>query len=228
MLTSEDSPMDIDIDALLDSSSAPLADPYFNDDVASLTTWWMNERCAPEILQYQDMLVSQLIEMLNAQTENIEPGRDDDDPDKAFLVVLYQQEMERIKFVIRGYLRTRLVKIQQHPLHLLRDESSRSRLSEEEIIFCEKFQEILEAHYTKSCLSDFPSFLKRLDDDAGDLHMVSKPDLDDSVIIRVQQSIGAFHLAYSKDTIEMNAGDQYILRYSAVKNLIEDGKVELV
>ncbi|KND01198.1 DNA replication protein SLD5 [Spizellomyces punctatus DAOM BR117] len=218
--------MELDTDDFLLSSDGE-STSYFNDDVKALTQSWINERCAPEILPYQEHLVNNLLEMLNAQAENVE-AQEPNTPDGAFLLVIYQQEMERIKFVIRSYLRTRLAKIQKYTLHFLQEEEYRGRLSTDELAFAEKFQELLERHFMKSCLEELPAFLQRLDDEIGDISMVNRPELDDAVICRVKEDIGAFQLDDSDETTFMKANNVYILQYKAIRRLLEDNKVDLV
>ncbi|TPX56638.1 hypothetical protein PhCBS80983_g04388 [Powellomyces hirtus] len=200
---------------------------YFNDDIRSLTQWWINERCAPELLMYQADLVESLMEMMEAQAGIIE-SKSSDTPDSAFLVVLYQQEMERIKFIIRSYLRTRLAKIQRHTLHILREAEYRSRLSIDEIMFAEKYQELLAHHFQKFALEELPDYLQRLDDTTENLTMVSRPDLEDAVFCRIKEQIGVFQLESSDEAIEMRPNNIYFLRYNAIRRLMEDGKVDLV
>ncbi|KAI8821680.1 uncharacterized protein EV422DRAFT_427775 [Fimicolochytrium jonesii] len=216
-----DSPFEFD-EELEDPSTS-----YFNDDVRTLTQWWVNERCAPEILPYQDELVRSLLEMVEAQTSILET-KTSDTADGAFLNVLYQQEMERIKFVIRSYLRTRLAKIQKYTAFFLREPEFRGRLSEEELAFAENLQQLLEKHFTKSCLEGLPPFLTRLDDQAGDSSMVSMPDLEDAVICRILEDIGEFQLEDSSETIVMRKNNIYILRYKSIRRLLEEDKVELL
>ncbi|KAJ3162834.1 GINS complex subunit [Geranomyces michiganensis] len=203
-------------------------DGYFNDDIKSLTQCWINERCAPELLPYADDLVRGLMEMIEAQAANIEARRDGEamgpSPDAAFLAVLLQQEIERIKFLIRSYLRARLAKIQRHTQHILREELYRSRLSPEELAFAERFQELLTKHFKKSYLDDLPAFLQKLDG----VGMVSTPDLEDAVFCRVKEDIGGFQLESSDEILTMRTNNIYFLRYNAIRRLMEDGKVELI
>jgi hypothetical protein len=41
-----------------------------NKDVQQLTQYWMNERCTPEILEYQGQIIDSLMELLNAQVSS--------------------------------------------------------------------------------------------------------------------------------------------------------------
>ncbi|KAI8591022.1 hypothetical protein BDZ88DRAFT_450703 [Geranomyces variabilis] len=205
-------------------------DGYFNDDIKSLTQCWINERCAPELLPYADDLVRGLMEMIEAQAANIEARREGGEgsggpsPDAAFLAVLLQQEIERIKFLIRSYLRARLAKIQQHTQHILQEELYRNRLSFEELAFAERFQELLTKHFKRSYLDDLPAFLQKLDG----ARMVSTPELEDAVFCRIKEDIGGFQLESSDEILTMRTNNIYFLRYNAIRRLMEDGKVELI
>ncbi|KAJ3015166.1 hypothetical protein HKX48_004747 [Thoreauomyces humboldtii] len=244
MLTSSASNTDMDVDTdpttLNDPFSFSLGDDdpsngYFNDDVKMLTQCWVNERFAPELLNYQDELVNSLMEMLEAQVRaEIVEEKSGDTPDAAFLVVLYQQEMERVKFIIRSYLRTRLskfmaIQIQRHTLYYLREDDYRRRLSDEELAFAERFQELVERHLTKSCLGEgLEPWQQQLDDQNDETNMVSEPDLEDAVFCRINEDIGYFQLESSDETLMMSKDNIYILRYKSIRRMLEEGKVDLV
>ncbi|RKO86464.1 hypothetical protein BDK51DRAFT_6509, partial [Blyttiomyces helicus] len=195
-------------------------------DVQRLTQSWVNERCAPELLPFEDELVSDLREMLEARVRVLDIESDDEpeSPEAAFLVIIYQQEMERIKYVLRSYLRTRLDKIQRYTRHLLQDRTARSCLSQEELTFASKFQGLLDRHFMNSCLDSLPPGLQTLNEEA----MVSKPDLESAVICRVKEDIGQLQLEGTPESIDMQRNNIYLLRYNAIRALLGQGKVELL
>jgi len=53
-----------DLDFMLDDE---VPEDYVNDDIQLLTSAWISEQCAPELLLFQDQLVENLIEMIQAQ-----------------------------------------------------------------------------------------------------------------------------------------------------------------
>ncbi|KAJ3044443.1 GINS complex subunit [Rhizophlyctis rosea] len=219
MLSSTDA-MDLDEADQFLSPETDVSDTYHNDDLLSLTKWWINERFAPELLPYQGDLVSGLMEMVEHQIGNIETSNPNT-PDGAFMVVLYQQEMERIKFVIRSYLRTRLLK--KYTPHLLQSEEYRSRMSPEELAFAEqnqhpkhlptRFNDLIEKHYFKSILDNLPQWLHRLDDNVNGIDMVRRPDLEDAVMCRVKEDIGEFQLDDGYDFVPMPCFDLLLLPF---------------
>jgi GINS complex subunit 4 len=58
-------------------------------------------------------------------------------PDDSFALFVYQQEIERMKFVIRSYLRCRISKIEKYTLHCL-SEFERHKLSDLEFQYAER------------------------------------------------------------------------------------------
>ncbi|TPX31344.1 hypothetical protein SmJEL517_g05305 [Synchytrium microbalum] len=199
---------------------------YANDDVKSLTQAWVNERCAPEVLPYEDGLMTNLMEMLEVQSANVDTLRDGR-ADAAFLQVLYQQEMERIKFVMRSYLRARLAKIEEHVMHYLQEAEHRRKLSPKELVFAERYDELIRKHHLKSSLESLPPALQRLDE-GGDISMITTPDLDDAVFCRVIQDVGDFQIDDRGNSVSMERDNVYILRYRAIRTLLAQSRVQLL
>ena len=54
-----------DPDFLLDSFAEP--ESYENDDFTRLCQAWVNEKCAPELLAFEEQLVENLLEMVETQ-----------------------------------------------------------------------------------------------------------------------------------------------------------------
>lgn len=99
--------------------------------IANLTQAWLNERHAPELLPYKRAWVEELIDAIERQ---VLPGllllrglllilgaiflqtafimdNAATNSEQKFISMLYQNEIERIKFILRSYLRTRLYKV---------------------------------------------------------------------------------------------------------------------
>ncbi|KAF9177870.1 GINS complex subunit [Haplosporangium sp. Z 11] len=66
--------------------------------------------------------------------DELDSGKDT----SVIISILYQTELERVKFVLRSYLRTRISKIEKYCQFILADTNSRRRLSKAEILYAEK------------------------------------------------------------------------------------------
>ena len=104
---------------------------------------WMNERFAPELLPHNDELVRRLRASVDEQTERIaelDPGAE------SMQRIVYEMEVERVMFLLRGYLRVRLGKVTKLALHLAKDEDAKACLSEQEAVFAGGYAKLYQEH----------------------------------------------------------------------------------
>ncbi|KAL9026533.1 MAG: hypothetical protein Q9196_004818 [Gyalolechia fulgens] len=210
--------MDID-DILAEVSGDSL--PPETRDLQDLTRVWVTERSAPELLPWPSALMER-IERVEAQVGNI-------DPKTNFRLIIIQTELERFKFLVRSFLRTRIAKIDQHTLYILNNRTQSARLSWSELQYANAHQTSLETHYRSSFLSHFPTSLQRLDDTAGGISMIEQPDVDKAVFIRVLRDGEEPIIVEGTDIdFQMRRGDVYVVRWSAVRDSVLSGDAELM
>lgn len=90
-------------------------------------------------------------------------------------------------------------------------------------------QSILEAHYHSSFLSQFPTSLQKLDDTAGGISMVEQPDVDKAVFLRALRHFDTPVFVEGTDMgFQMRKGDIYVVRWSAIREMVLDGDAELL
>ncbi|KAJ1834130.1 GINS complex subunit [Coemansia sp. RSA 2706] len=192
------------------------------DDLSILMRAWVNERNAPDLLDYQGTAIENLMELVDFQTQKIksQPG---------LLANILKMDVDRVKYLVRSYLRARLAKIEDHAAHYVRDDVYKERLSRSELEYAKGFVALEEKHMRRSFLDQLPPHLRGLDETAGNgMDMVTKPDLDAAVFCRVRSNVGEFQFDASEDPIVMKRNNIFITRYSIIRNLLEDGKVELI
>lgn len=120
----------MDIDDILREVD-PVVDtiPYETRDLQALTRAWVAERCAPELLEYEppqggekieanpfnrwpaDGLFERVNDRIKAQIEKVEEMTGDMDPKTNFALIVIQTELERYKYIVRSYLRSRIAKV---------------------------------------------------------------------------------------------------------------------
>ncbi|KAF9105852.1 GINS complex subunit [Mortierella sp. AM989] len=194
--------------------------------VSHLTQAWINERAAPDILQYEQLAVDGLLAKIEEQTAAIDEL--DSGSDTLMIIsILYQTELERVKFVLRSYLRTRISKIERFCEYILSNEDKRfERLSTAERTYAQK---ATRQHYHSSFLSSLPQSLQLQSDIVFDrrLSMVSKPNIDEAVFCRIVSHIGQYQID-DDDEAFLEPGQIFIFRYGAIRSLLEEGKIELI
>ena len=175
-----------------------------------------------------------------------------------FTLVILQTELERFKFLVRSFLRARIAKVRalsyitkriilstalqidKYPHHYraLSLEQTQSAtpgissplLSHLEQQYLQSHQSLLSHHYQSSFLSSFPTALQKLDDTAGGISMVDKPDEDNAVFCRVLRDAGSVEIRGESGVteVDLKRGDVWVLRWSAVGESVRTGDVELI
>jgi GINS complex subunit 4 len=225
----------MDIDDLL-AEVAVDSTPQESRDLQELTRAWVAERTAPEILTWPEELMDRVLERIRRQIELVEDQTGSMDPKTNFKLIIIQTELERFKFLVRSFLRARLKKIDQHPLHIRAQHTAsldtlQPLLSPSELQYLTSHQALLSQHYSASFLSQFPASLQRLDDTTGGISMIDKPDEDKAVFIRALRDIGTVFIDGTDRRLEVKRGDVWVVRWSAVRRWAVGsgtGDVELI
>ncbi|KAK7203346.1 hypothetical protein BZA70DRAFT_283475 [Myxozyma melibiosi] len=202
-------------------------------DFAKLVRLWISERTCPDILPYDEQLMNSLTDRLREQVEFIEMATADPEvaSQSKLKLLLVESELERIKFLVRGYVRARLHKIDKYYMYLSTDDSDvRQKLSVAEQRFVVRRATQLKRLYDQRFLSNFKSTpkIQRLDDNSPILQMVDQPDLDDVIFIRVLKDIPGEVVINKEDSIELRKGNIYVLPYITIRKFIAAGEVEFV
>ncbi|CCF59161.1 hypothetical protein KAFR_0G01270 [Kazachstania africana CBS 2517] len=235
-------------------------------DYKLLLRHWQNERFSPELLPYPHLLMERLLRRVSTQIESIELISmnliDNDNVDTSkngnnlnmLPLLVMEAELERVKFVIRSFIRCRLSKIDKFSLYLRtirdneggNDRSINGLLSESEVVYHQKHFNILLKIFNNSILQHLPSELQAINDTEGSVNMIDAPDWDKFVFVLVTgppnsnfsedplliKSQDKFYYNVTveelNEDIELTVGSIYVLRYSVIKTLLTDGKVQLI
>ncbi|KAL8675073.1 MAG: hypothetical protein Q9168_000556 [Polycauliona sp. 1 TL-2023] len=259
----------MDIDDILAEASGDGSPPETRD-LQELTRAWVTERSAPELMPWPSDLMDRILGRIHQQVRLWPPGGSwmnanaagrvqievveeqvgNVDPKTNFRLIIIQTELERFKFLVRSFLRTRMAKvdtarfdsiqschqcmlmygqIDKYALYLLSNPIQTARLSASELQYANSHQTLLEAHYRSSFLSQFPTSLQRLDDTAGGISMIEQPDTDTAVFVRALRDIEEPIVVEGTDIdFEMRRGDVYVVRWSAVRAHVTSGDAELI
>ncbi|ANB13896.1 Sld5p [Sugiyamaella lignohabitans] len=218
-----------------------LDDSFQQTDLTDLKKAWLAERMSPDILAFQTSLIDRLMDRIRIQAAYIEENSMADfhnSGDIKMKLLIVESELERIKFLVRGYLRTRLSKIDKYTIYIIQSGENQQEgnadqfdlrllLSPQEIQYMERHHRILLNLYNTQFLSALPAQLQRLDDSSGGISMVEEPDLDKPVFIRVLETVER-PIRVGLDEITLEKGNIYVLRYSAISKYLIGGEVELI
>ncbi|CAN6635060.1 DNA replication complex GINS protein Sld5p [Trichomonascus vanleenenianus] len=198
-------------------------------DLADLNQIWMKERMIPEILPFETDLLERIMKRVRQKMEYIEENTlEMQGRDIKLKLLIVESELERVKFLIRGYLRARLAKIDKYTHFYKTNSSERRKLSQKEIEYMDRHHLILRELYKSQFLSAMPEQLQRLDDKSGGISMIEEPDLEKVVFIRVKRDVGDAVRLGPEDEVELKKGNIYALRYSVISRYVAIGDVEVI
>lgn len=238
---------DLQIDDILndfhqESSRTKKSQQQSSNIDSQLLTAMLNERMAPELLPYKRDLMNKVLEVLSYQQQNLldsheygdsNAGTGVVDPGSKLQLMIIETDIERLTYIIRLYLRIRLQKLDEFLIHYINETSEEgedekeSILSKEEKEYMHKHFKILTKLYNNSFLKKLPHFLTLLDDNVGNQSMVSKPNLDLPVFIRVK-STEPILVSLGDEELELVHGGIYVVKYKWIQKYVEIDDVELI
>jgi hypothetical protein len=110
------------------------------DEIIQLNNAWQTEVHAPEILPFREELVEEISEQLQRQQTVIDEKVDN--PFEIFTAGLYQMDIERVRYALSRYLRTRILKIEKMLETIVSRVDVLDNLSKHEKIFAAKLNNL--------------------------------------------------------------------------------------
>lgn len=227
----------MEVDDILRDFEADSAKPARANISARLTQAMLNERMAPEILPYEHELMQETLTQIENQQQYLldchEYGDSNADlglvsGDFKLQLMIIETDIERLNFLVRVYLRARLAKLDDYNLYYINltlDEDNKI-LSQAELEYLRGHFKILTKLYNNSFLKKMPEFLTLLDDTSGGQSMITAPDTNELVFVR----IGWRDLTVStlEEDFELVARGIYVVRYSLIARYIQLGDIDLI
>uniref|UniRef100_A0AAV2MSK5 GINS complex subunit 4 n=1 Tax=Knipowitschia caucasica TaxID=637954 RepID=A0AAV2MSK5_KNICA len=151
--------------------------------IAKLEEAWLNEKFSPELLENKSEVVECVMEQLTHMEANLQRVKKGDAK-----ASIHRMEIDRIRYVLSSYLRSRLQKIEKYFPHVLEKEKTRemgdsSLLSPEEFAFAKEYYDNTETYLKAVALKRMPPNLQTIDL----LKAVPEPCLDSFVFLRVKE-----------------------------------------
>lgn len=163
-----------------------------------------------------------------SSTVNLLRTDPDASEDEHFRIMLAQTEIERVKFVVRSYVRTRLSKIEDYARWILSEPLLHGRLSETELKHAQSYADLLTAHFGESVLKALPEGQRSLDDKVTFMpSMITAPDKTKPIFVLARRDCPSVYLP-DGTKMEMRKGQISLTQYRVVESLLLQDLVELV
>lgn len=217
-----------------------------SDINARLVQAMLNERMAPDILPYQTHLMDQVLTQIQHQQQLLLDSYEYGDSnsqagvissDFKLLLMIIETNIERVAYLVRLYIRTRLAKIDNFTIYYVNetagetegaDPSGAPLLSGAERSYMHKHFKILTLLYNTSFLNKLPNFLQLLDDTTGGESMIATPNVDEPVFIRVVCEEPITLALDADDELVLTKNGIYVVKYRLIRLYVQLGDVLLI
>ncbi|KAF8530065.1 GINS complex Sld5 component [Hysterangium stoloniferum] len=197
--------------------------------VPELIRHWTNERLAPDILDQRGELLQKVLDRIREQADLVQQLRADPDisEDEHFQIILVQTEVERIRFIVRSYIRSRIHKIEKYAHYILEDQDMQRRLSAMELNHAQSYAALIDRQLDVSVLNAMPGWIRREGPNWQGPSTISRPNKDTSIFVHALQDCAHVLLPDGRP-VDIKKGSINLLRYSTIENNLRRGEVELV
>ena len=195
---------------------------------------WNDEKNAPILLKFKSTEVASFQTLLASREREIEAlencANESGDGNEMLLSAIGREELNRAKYVLRSYLRTRIKKIQQFPVHVLQREQE--AVSGKELAFTEELVKAYEVH-AQSVLANFPlkeyqsAFMEFGEEEVGEESMVSHPnEANKMVFIRMLEDVGEYVVGTDEGDkyTDLKKGKILFCKFKQFKGLLESSE----
>lgn len=194
------------------------------DLLVDMEAAWMNEKFAPEILPHKSNHVDCLLHHITYMDENLKKL-----PKGDLRLTIHKMEMDRIRYLISSYLRTRLDKIERNVIEILKSEGEKDEstryLTDGELKYANEYAVNMETLFKSLVLEHVPANFRELEVDKLSI----KPNMHTHVFLRANKTIeGVIIPGAIDEEVDFVEGSQHIIQYTAVTNLVKDGSVQLI
>lgn len=233
----------MDIDDILkefEESSTKRFQASTSNICQDLMTAAMNERMAPELLPYKSSLMNSILTHISNQQQYLLDSHEYGEMNSANGVIssdfklqlmIIETDVERLSYVVRLYLRTRLSKINKFTIFYInksnKDDEGEALLSAEEKEYIHQYYLLLTLLYNNCFLKKLPQILTYLDDNSGGQNMIVAPDIDQFVFVKcISETLILLHL--EDDELELVKNGVYVVKYSLIKRYLDIGDLILI
>jgi GINS complex subunit 4 len=186
---------------------------------------WVNERCAPVLLPY----ASDVVAIVQGRMQRLEQHLSEKTDDEQFQkwATYHALELDRIRFLLKSYLRCRLVKIQMHTFFICDNPDMMLRLSPPEAEFASSLREAYAGTMETGVLAALARPDLR-DMESGEMRQALSegPDVKRHVVVESDDAHDLGIILEQNRTLE--AGVMTAVSFEHVMGLLETGQVRLV
>ena len=211
----------------------------YSEFMTSLVTIWRNEKLSQTLLPYEENIINESTSLIEKKENEINNKKIDKNV-KYYIEI----DIQRIKFIIKDYLRIRLMKIEKYLFFLLKNNKI-DILSQNEIKFAAELMDIKAAYFMQglkkmnSLANNFFQFTDKTKSRVEKMQtisdaMITKPDDNDYVVVQnisnstIDINIKDIYADYKGEFLTIYSGEKCLVPYKLIETYLKRKQVKII
>ena len=211
----------------------------YSEFMTSLVTIWRNEKLSQTLLPYEENIINESTSLIEKKENEINNKKIDKNV-KYYIEI----DIQRIKFIIKDYLRIRLMKIEKYLFFLLKNNKI-DILSQNEIKFAAELMDIKAAYFMQglkkmnSLANNFFQFTDKTKSRVEKMQtisdaMITKPDDNDYVVVQnisnstIDINIKDIYADYKGEFLTIYSGEKCLVPYKLIETYLKRKQIKII
>ena len=211
----------------------------YSEFMTSLVTIWRNEKLSQTLLPYEENIINEVVSLVEKKEEEIKDKKMDKN-----IKYYIEIDIQRIKFIIKDYLRIRLMKIEKYLFYLLKNNKI-NILSQNEIKFAAELMDVKAAYFVQglkkmnSLANNFYQFTDKNKSRVEKMQTISdamiiKPSDDEFVIVQnisnstIDLNIKEISSEFQGDFLSIYSGEKCLVPFKLIEPYLQRKQVKII
>ena len=207
--------------------------------MTNLVTIWRNEKLSQELLPYEENNINEVTSLIEKKEKELKDKKIDKN-----VRYYIEIDIQRIKFIIKDYLRIRLMKIEKYLFYLLKNNKI-DILSQNEIKFAAELMDVKAAYFIQglkkmnSLANNFYPFTDKNKTRVEKMQsisdaMITKPTESEFVIIQnisnktIDINIREISNDYQGEFLSIYSGEKCLVPFKLIEPYLERKQVKII
>ena len=211
----------------------------YSEFMTNLVTIWRNEKLSQELLPYEENNINEVTSLIEKKEKELKDKKIDKN-----VRYYIEIDIQRIKFIIKDYLRIRLMKIEKYLFYLLKNNKI-DILSQNEIKFAAELMDVKAAYFIQglkkmnSLANNFYPFTDKNKTRIEKMQsisdaMITKPTESEFVIIQnisnktIDINIREISNDYQGEFLSIYSGEKCLVPFKLIEPYLERKQVKII
>ena len=211
----------------------------YSEFMSNLVNIWRNEKLTQSLLPYEENIINDVISLIEKKEKEIKEQKLDKNV-KYYIEI----DIQRIKFIIKDYLRIRLMKIEKYLLFLLKNNKI-DILSQNEIKFAAELMDVKATYFLQglkkmnSLVNNFYPFTDKNKSRVEKMQTISeamivKPSESEFVIVQnisnntIDINIKEINDEYQGEFLSIYSGEKCLVPFKLIEPYLKSKQVKII